>query len=159
MTLLTPREAAKALGMTTGALRQAVQRGAIVPTQRTVGGQARYSPEAINAIKANELNTLNTQQAAKALGMKPKTLQQAVLRGTIVPSSRTGGGRARYSPDDIKAILARVRPGKSPGSKFKIDGVSKSREPNLSADDFIRRALFKYRLARGMIRPDAPRKK
>jgi hypothetical protein len=92
-----------------------------------------------------------------------------VQRGVIVPSSRTVGGHARYTPEDIKAILARVRPGKSPGSKYTTDYASesrgsayfdKSREPAREpAEQFMRRLLFKYRLQRGMPQPGAARRK
>jgi hypothetical protein len=81
--------------------------------------------------------------------MTTGALRQAVQRGAIVPTQRTVGGQARYSPEAIKAILARVRPGKSPGSKFTVDYEGPNRKvPSLSASQFIQNLLTKRRISR-----------
>ena len=48
---------------------------------------------------------LPTTQAARAVGVAKRTLQQWVKDGLVTPTVRTAGGHARWDPDDLRRQL------------------------------------------------------
>ena len=52
---------------------------------------------------------LPTTQAARSVGVAKRTLQQWVKDGLVVPTVRTAGGHARWSPDDLRRQLAAMQ--------------------------------------------------
>jgi excisionase family DNA binding protein len=49
--LLSPRQAADRLGVTTRTLRRYVEAGKLTPADRTPGGHSRFDPAALDALK------------------------------------------------------------------------------------------------------------
>ena len=53
---------------------------------------------------------LSTGQAAKAIGVAPRSLSHWVTRGLIQPTLVTPGGQYRFDLDELKAQLQKRRP-------------------------------------------------
>lgn len=51
---------------------------------------------------------LTTPQAARALGIGPRSLQRWVAAGLVEPDFRTVGGHARWDVDRLRGELLRI---------------------------------------------------
>ena len=48
---------------------------------------------------------LSTAEAARAIGVSPRSLSRWVSEGKVKPNIRTPGGQARFDLDDLKGQL------------------------------------------------------
>jgi excisionase family DNA binding protein len=106
---------------------------------------------------------LTINDVAALLGVNRRTLERAIEDGTLVPTSRTASGRARFSQSDAdelksRADAARVagyksirRPVTTPGPV--LGPKAKRKSPPLTAEQWFRKVSWKRRhVARGPLK-------
>jgi DNA-binding transcriptional MerR regulator len=121
--LLSTGQAAKIIGVSTSSLSHWVNGGLIEPTLVTPGGQYRFDLDELRAqirrrLPAGELEAgaskakrmLSTGEAAKAIGVSPRSLSRWTSEGLIEPSLVTPGGQFRFDLDELKAQMQRRKP-------------------------------------------------
>jgi hypothetical protein len=105
---------------------------------------------------------LTINELVELLHLSRRTIERAIEAGTIVPTSRTASGRARFSQSQAEELKSRAEAARAAGYTYVIESVTtpgpvlgpraKRKAPPLTAMQWARMTLWKRRnLAR--IRP------
>jgi hypothetical protein len=89
-------------GTTSKQVSNGTDRTRLVPTAPSGPHQARSVPK-VNIVADPRL--LPTGEAARAVGVSPRTLQRWVREGLVKPTQLTAGGHHRWLVDDLRAQI------------------------------------------------------
>lgn len=110
--VLTPAEAAAALGLTVKDLYALEARGKLKAHMRTLGGHRRYLEDAVRALRealdllgAAPKETLNSREAGELLGVAPKTVGRWA-REKKIEVTWTDKHRLQVPAAEVQRLLA-----------------------------------------------------
>jgi excisionase family DNA binding protein len=98
---------------------------------------------------------LTINDLAALLGVTRRTIERAIEAGTLVPTSRTAGGRDRFSHSHAEELKSRADAARAAGYKYILEAVftpgpvlgprRKRKAAPLTAEQWMRKTSWKRR--------------